>query len=76
MRIDAPSVSRHHARILVTEGRAMIEDLGSKNGTHLLECRLEAPALLRDGDAIRLGRQLLVYRRSPPDGTTLTEPDR
>ena len=31
--IEAPTVSRRHARILVEEGRAVIEDLGSKNGT-------------------------------------------
>src|SRR5262245_55452184 len=35
--IDHPSVSRRHARIFVTEGSAMLEDLGSKNGTRLDE---------------------------------------
>ena len=31
--IDAPGVSRHHARIVVSGGAATLEDLGSKNGT-------------------------------------------
>ncbi len=29
---EAPGVSRHHARILVSDGEATLEDLGSKNG--------------------------------------------
>ena len=35
VRIDSPSVSRHHARILVIQGEATVEDLGSKNGTYV-----------------------------------------
>ena len=31
--IESPTVSRRHARILVEEDRAILEDLGSKNGT-------------------------------------------
>ena len=33
VRIDAPGVSRRHARILAEGGRFTLEDLGSKNGT-------------------------------------------
>ena len=33
-------------------------------------------AALRDGDPFRLGSQALVFRRSPGDGTTATEPER
>ena len=33
--IDAPGISRHHARIVVREGTATLEDLGSKNGTYV-----------------------------------------
>ncbi len=32
---DATGVSRHHARIVVSNGVATLEDLGSKNGTYL-----------------------------------------
>ena len=31
---EAAGVSRHHARILVSDGEATLEDLGSKNGTY------------------------------------------
>jgi DNA-binding winged helix-turn-helix (wHTH) protein len=73
VRIEAPGVSRRHARILVGEGQAMLEDLGSKNGTYLREQRLAAPALLSDGDTFRVGRQMLVFHSQPADGSTLTE---
>ena len=75
VRIDAPGVSRHHARITVNEEGALLEDLESKNGTHLRDLRLDAPTALRDGDAFRLGSQALVFRRSLGDGTTATEPE-
>ena len=73
VRVDAPGVSRHHARIVVAEGEATLEDLGSKNGTFLGERRLEAPAVLRDGETFQLGRQLLVFRSSGTMSSTLTE---
>ena len=73
VRIDAPGVSRRHARIVVEETRAVLEDLGSKNGTFLGEQRLDGLRVLEDGDAFRLGRILLVYRSSAPPGSTKTE---
>jgi DNA-binding winged helix-turn-helix (wHTH) protein len=73
VRIDAPGVSRHHARIVVTEDQATLEDLGSKNGTYLRGERLKAPAVLADGDALRLGSQHLVFRSLRRAGSTLTE---
>jgi pSer/pThr/pTyr-binding forkhead associated (FHA) protein len=73
VRVDAPGVSRRHARIVVTDSQATLEDLGSKNGTYLRERRLEAPAPLQDGDTFRLGRQLLVFRSSRKTAATVTE---
>jgi DNA-binding winged helix-turn-helix (wHTH) protein len=74
--VTAPGVSRHHARILLEGDEATLEDLGSKNGTWLDEERLSAPARLRDGDVFRLGRERLVFRRAPSDGSTATERSR
>ncbi len=71
--IDAPGVSRRHARIVVTDDQATIEDLMSKNGTFLCERRLDGPTPLRDGDRLRLGRQLLVFRRAGSAASTWTE---
>jgi DNA-binding winged helix-turn-helix (wHTH) protein len=73
VRIDAPGVSRRHARIVVTEHQVTLEDLGSKNGTYLHEERLQAPVALRDGDTFRLGRLLIVFRNTPKAGSTRTE---
>ncbi len=60
--IDDPSVSRRHARIVVTGDSATLEDLGSKNGTHLGDRRIEAPAPLDDGARIRVGTIALTFR--------------
>jgi len=62
-RVDAATVSRHHARIVIAEGQAIIEDLGSKNGTFVGRSRLSKPAALSDGDEVRLGSIALVYHR-------------
>lgn len=57
----APGVSRHHARIVVSQNEATLEDLGSKNGTYLRGARVTA-ARLADGDEIRLGMASLTFR--------------
>ena len=73
VRLDAPGVSRRHARIVVTSDEATIEDLASKNGTYVGERRLEGPSALQDGDRVRLGNQLLVFRRAGSAAPTRTE---
>ena len=47
-------VSRHHARVSLTDQGYQLEDLGSKNGTHYNGQPLETPVLLRDGDIIQI----------------------
>jgi DNA-binding winged helix-turn-helix (wHTH) protein len=75
VRVDAPGVSRRHARILIAGASATIEDLGSKNGTFVGEGNepLSAPTPLADGTKLRLGRVLLVFKSSPESGSTMTE---
>jgi DNA-binding winged helix-turn-helix (wHTH) protein len=68
---DVTGVSRHHARIVLTNGSATLEDLGSKNGTHLNSTRITS-APLRDGDEIRLGKATLVFRVGASSGATET----
>ncbi len=62
VRIDSSTVSRHHARIMISVDEASLEDLGSKNGTSLNGCKVEGSSPLRDGDEIRLGSVQLTYR--------------
>lgn len=62
--IDSTKVSRQHARIVVSHGRALLEDLGSKNGTYHRGKRLLAPTELSDGDVISVGPVVLKFRSS------------
>jgi DNA-binding winged helix-turn-helix (wHTH) protein len=73
--IKAADVSRRHARIVIENDAARLEDLGSKNGTYLLEHRLEKEVVLRNGDSFRVGKQLLVYSSSLSQDTTQTGAD-
>ncbi|HEY3348722.1 MAG TPA: FHA domain-containing protein [Thermoanaerobaculia bacterium] len=61
--IDVSSVSRRHARIVVSGDQATLEDLGSKNGTFLREEVVTRPVALSDGDRFRLGTVELTLRR-------------
>lgn len=47
-------VSRHHARVRRTDDGYIIEDLDSKNGTHLNGASIKEPVLLQDGDVIQI----------------------
>lgn len=47
-------VSRFHARVTPTTAGIILEDLGSKNGTHHNGNALSAPVMLQDGDAIQI----------------------
>jgi hypothetical protein len=60
--IDVYSVSRRHARIVVSGDRATLEDLGSKNGTFLKGEAVKRPAHLADGDRLRIGTVEITVR--------------
>lgn len=60
--LDSPTVSRHHARIVISGTEATIEDLGSTNGTFLRGQPLAARSQLTDGDEIRLGSIVMRCR--------------
>jgi DNA-binding winged helix-turn-helix (wHTH) protein len=72
VRIESPTLSRHHARIVVTSGGATIEDLGSKNGTRVNQHRVERPVSLKDNDEIQVGSVTITYRSVEPLPSTLT----
>jgi DNA-binding winged helix-turn-helix (wHTH) protein len=71
--IDSTGVSRRHARIVVSGGRAVLEDLGSKNGTWLRGERLTAPADLTDGDVFTVGSVVLRFRAARAAVSTQTD---
>jgi hypothetical protein len=72
VRINAPSVSRRHARIILTSDRAVLEDLGSKNGTAVGGRALHAPTPLKDGDMILFGEIEATFQASPSQPSTET----
>ena len=55
------SVSRRHAEIRPDNGRWVLTDLESSNGTYLNGVRIGDPTPLKHGDHIRLGATLLVF---------------
>jgi hypothetical protein len=55
-------ISRQHARISRTAVGVQVEDLGSKNGTHVNGVRIEGPTTLQDGDVVQVAFTLeLVF---------------
>jgi len=74
--IDSSRVSRRHARIVVSGGKATIEDLGSKNGTSVSGRRIDRPTLLEGGDQIELGSVRMTFRVFHATGATETQRSR
>lgn len=70
--LDVAGVSRRHARIVVSDGEAILEDLGSKNGTILNDRRVTAAIALTDGAVIVLGATVLKFRIFDTQASTAT----
>lgn len=63
-------VSRYHARLTLTPEGVILEDLGSKNGTHCNGQSLVEPRLLQDGDIIQVAlAQQFLYLGSDATAT-------
>ena len=69
--IDASTVSRRHARIVVLSGRATVEDLESTNGTWVNGKRITGPSALGPGDELALGSEKLRVRQRNPQTKTV-----
>jgi DNA-binding winged helix-turn-helix (wHTH) protein len=70
--IDDSSVSRRHARVIVSDEGATLEDLGSKNGTFLQNTKVESVVPLSDGDKLKVGSIALTIRIFPVPESTKT----
>lgn len=71
--IDHASVSRHHARISIEDGKAVLADLRSRNGTFVGGRPVNDPVPLEDGDVIGLGPVTLVFESLGSAGTTASD---
>jgi DNA-binding winged helix-turn-helix (wHTH) protein len=74
VRLIASGVSRVHAGVRVQEGRALIEDRESKNGTWVNGKRIDDPVQLEEGDEVFVGDYRLVFRSSATLDSTRTAP--
>jgi pSer/pThr/pTyr-binding forkhead associated (FHA) protein len=70
--LDATGVSRCHARIVIGRAGAMLDDLGSKNGTRLRDTLVTGSVELHDGDRIHIGPILVIYHASASGMSTET----
>lgn len=69
IRLPDTGVSRRHVDVQLANDRATVVDLGSTNGT-LVNGRRVPHVVLSDGDVIRIGHSVLVYRKDRPGQVT------
>lgn len=62
--LDTAGTSRRHAELQVAGDLVQLLDLGSVNGTHVNEHKIDGPVTLKDGDMLRLGDVLLKFFQS------------
>ncbi|MCF6278540.1 MAG: FHA domain-containing protein, partial [Anaerolineales bacterium] len=70
--INDSEVSRNHARMNLQGGKFVLEDLGSTNGTMVNGKRITGPHVLKPGEMISFGEQIvLMYEvlNFDPDAT-------
>ena len=60
--LDDEQASRHHARVSAQGDLAVVEDLGSTNGTYVNDQPIEGPRAVRPGDKIRVGLTVIEVR--------------
>jgi len=68
-------ISRSHARVTPEGVGAVIEDLGSSNGTFVNGERIEDPRRLRDGDEIQLGGALIAFAGGTEETRLMADTD-
>ncbi|HEU0291714.1 MAG TPA: FHA domain-containing protein [Anaerolineales bacterium] len=82
--ISDRQISRFHARLTPTQEGVILEDLGSKNGTHLNGALISAPVVLQDGDlvAVAMAQQFMfivsdattpLLDHAPPHGRLMMD---
>ncbi len=55
IRVPVMQVSRKHCNIVNRDGKVIIQDLGSSNGTYLNQKRIEQQAEIAPGDIVAIG---------------------
>lgn len=73
VRLDYATVSRRHARIVIDPRGAVLEDLGSKNGTSVDGLDLAGATALQDGSRVGFGQVFVIYREASAGMPTVTQ---
>jgi putative serine protease PepD len=63
IKLDGDAVSRKHATLDVANGKFILQDLGSSNGTYINDKRISGSVELRDGDRLRIGPNVLTFKK-------------
>jgi pSer/pThr/pTyr-binding forkhead associated (FHA) protein len=63
--INDAELSRKHARFTLQGGKYVLEDLGSTNGTFVNRKRLAGPCVLKTGDIVSFGGQIVLVYEGP-----------
>jgi len=74
--INDAEISRRHARLTFQGGKYVLEDRGSTNGTFVNVHRLAGPRVLKAGEVVSLGEQIvMVFEATNFDaGATVVSP--
>jgi len=74
--INDAEISRRHARLTFQGGKYVLEDLGSTNGTFVNGQRLAGPRVLKPGEVVSFGEQIvMVFEATNFDaGATVVSP--
>jgi predicted component of type VI protein secretion system len=74
--INDAEISRRHARLTFQGGKYVLEDLGSTNGTFVNGQRLAGPRVLKAGEVVSFGEQIvMVFEATSFDaGATVVSP--
>jgi adenylate cyclase len=75
LRLNDASVSRYHAFLRRVDGRYLLSDVGSQNGTFVNGRRVHAPSALQSGDRIRAGRTELTFHLDAPADSSSSADD-
>lgn len=60
--LDDSKVSKRHAKITFEDGRFMLWDFGSTNGTFVNNQQIREATVLKEGDVIQIGRTEFVFK--------------
>src|SRR5580704_2805660 len=64
------NVSKHHARLLSRDGRFIVTDLKSTNGTYVNGRKTSQATIVREGDKIYIGDFVLRVETAPGAGAS------